>query len=327
MPPGATDAERKAAPRAPATVVITQRVKPGREDDFRDWQDGINRASASFPGFLGTEVVPSRDEVGEWTVIYRFDSKPHLEEWLSSSERQEILDRGSDVFEAEQSQRVLIGEREEDFVTVVVTHPVDPDLVDEFLDWQERVTAAERTFPGFGGAEVFPPVPGLQEGWTTVFRFDTEDHLNAWLESPERRRLLDESAHFRDFELHRIGGLFGSWFSFGRDDAEVPPEWKTALSVLVGLYPTVVLLTLAINEVWENGELWATLLLGTAVSVTLLTWVVMPIVTRALRFWLVPDPSRASRRLDAIGAALSIGFLTLAAIVFWLVTTQIWTPP
>jgi uncharacterized protein len=105
------------------------------------------------------------------------------------------------------------------------------------------------------------------------------------------------------------------------------PKWKTGLSVLVGLYPTVVLLTLAISEIWPGGPLWATLLVGNICSVSLLTWLVMPVVTRALRFWLVPGHQISRARLDFIGAAASIGFLTIAALVFWLCTTQIWHLP
>lgn len=322
------DAAAEAAQRAPATVVLSVLVERGREDEYRRWQEAINRTVASFRGFIGTEVVPPRDEGAAWTVIYRFDSKHHLEAWLASSERRQILDRGSHLLRAEPTQRVLMGEREE-FVTVVVTHRVPPDLVGEFLDWQQRVTAAESTFPGFGGAEVFRPVPGLQEGWTILFRFDTEEHLNDWLSSPERKKLLDEGAQFQDFELQRVASPFGSWFSFVGEQvkAEPPARWKTALSVLVGLYPTVVLLTLGISEIWEDGALWETLLVGNILSVAILTWVVMPIVTRALRFWLAPDPRREGTRLDAVGAAVSVAFLTVAAVVFWLVTTQIWALP
>ena len=328
MPPRGTEAEPEAARPAPATVVVSERVKPGREDDFRQWQEGMNRAVASFAGFLGTEVVPPGDEGGEWTVIYRFASKPHLEAWLASSDRGEMLDRGADLFDGAASQRVLIGEREEEYVTVVISHPVGPNLVDEFVEWQQRMTDAERAFPGFGGSELYRPVPGVQEDWTVVFRFDTEEHLNAWLESPERKRLLEGGPHFQEFDLHRVANPFGSWFSFGGGaEAEAPAKWKTALSVLVGLYPTVVLLTLGISEIWEDGELWETLLLGNVLSVSLLTWVVMPTVTRALHFWLSPDPRSAGGRLDAIGTAASIAFLTVAAFVFWLVTTQIWDLP
>lgn len=89
----------------------------------------------------------------------------------------------------------------------------------------------------------------------------------------------------------------------------------------------MVLLTLGISELWEDGELWETLLLGNILSVALLTWVVMPMVNWGLGFWFEPDRGRAGRRLDVTGAAIAIAFLTIAAFGFWLTTTQIWTLP
>ena len=97
--------------------------------------------------------------------------------------------------------------------------------------------------------------------------------------------------------------------------------------MLVGLYPTVVLLTLAISALWKKSELWAALLVGNILSVSLLTWVVMPIVTCALRFWLTQEGGRRSARVDALGALASVAFLTVAAAVFWACTTQIWHLP
>ena len=71
---------------------------------------------------------------------------------------------------------------------------------------------------------------------------------------------------------------------------------------------------------------WCSRLVGNILSVSLLTWV-MPVVTRALRFWLVAEGNRTSPRLDALGALVSVGFLTFAAFVFWLCTTQVWHLP
>ena len=323
----ATRADPGAERGGPATVIVAQRVKTGRVEDFRRWQDDLNRTVAGFAGFLGTEVATPSAEDQESTVIYRFDCKPHLEAWLDSSERKELLGRGADLFDGPASQQVVVGESDEDLVTVVVTHPVDPERETEFVAWQERVFDAMGTFAGFRGSQLFRPVSGVQDEWTSMFRFDSHQHLDDWLGSSVRRKLLESGEHFQTFELRRLSNPFGSWFDFGGGGAEEPAAWKTALSVLVGLYPTVVLLTLAISEIWPDGELWETLLLGNVLSVSLLTWVVMPIVTRALHFWLAPEPGRAGPRLDALGAAVSVVFLTLAALVFWLVTTQIWTIP
>jgi uncharacterized protein len=46
---------------------------------------------------------------------------------------------------------VLVGERDEQLVTVVVSHPVSAEYEQQFLDWQQQVTAVERKFPGFRG--------------------------------------------------------------------------------------------------------------------------------------------------------------------------------
>ncbi len=61
-------------------------------------------------------------------------------------------------------------------------------------------------------------------------------------------------------------------------------------------------------------------------SVCLLTWVVMPVVTRVLRFWLEPGDA-SSGRVDTIGLVVSVGFLAVAAVVFWLATTVVWSLP
>jgi hypothetical protein len=318
----------EAEQRGPATVVIAQRMKPGREGDVRHWQEDVNRVVSDFAGYLGNDVAGSA-AADEWTVIYRFDSKPHLESWLASPERDELLGRGAGYFDGPAAQHVLVRDQDADVITVVVAHPVDPADEDDFLAWQERVTDAERQFAGFRGAELFRPVAGVQDEWTALYRFDTDEHVSAWLESAERQKLLDEGRRFKDFKLHRISSPFGSWFAppDGEEDGEGPAQWKTALSVLLGLYPTVVLLTLGISALWKNAELWVSLLVGNILSVSLLTWVVMPVVTRALRFWLVPEGHRANPRRDALGALVSLAFLTFAAFVFWLCTTQVWHLP
>jgi antibiotic biosynthesis monooxygenase (ABM) superfamily enzyme len=311
----------------PATVVVTQRVRPGRADAFRRWQDSINLAVASFAGFLGTEVMPPDAGGDEWTVIYRFDSTVNLETWLESPARQSLLEQASDLLSEPADQEVLVSEQEEQ-VAVVVSHRVRPEDEADFLEWQQRVTSAEREFPGFRGSELFRPQAGIQDDWAVVYRFDSAEHLDAWLNSNEREKLLAEGAKFRDFELRRITAPFGNWFASADDPtAPPPPSWKSALAVLIGLYPTVVLLTLATAALWSEADLWADLLVGNIVSTILLTWLVMPFVTRAMSFWLAPNPDADQSRVNVLGAAVAIGFIALSAVVFWLVTVVFWTLP
>lgn len=217
------------------------------------------------------------------------------------------------------------GDRREP-VTVVVSHPPVPGREAEFLAWQRRITAAERLFPGFLGSEVHPPIPGVQDSWAILFTFDSQQHLDRWLDSPERATLLAQGRAFEGFSVRAVPDPYGSWFPARDATRPVVPSWKTALSVLVGLYPLVVVLTITIAELWPGAPLWASLLIGNIASVALLTWVVLPVVTRVMRFWLEPeDPG--DRRVDTLGLAASVAFLIVAAVVFWLATTRVWSLP
>ncbi|WP_446224814.1 antibiotic biosynthesis monooxygenase [Nocardia sp. IBHARD005] len=321
-------ASKAVPPRpAPATVVITQQPLVGREVEFRRWQAQVNDAAATFPGFLGAEVTPPGDARSDWSVVYRFDDIVDLKRWLASETRDELLASGTGLFERPATQHVLVDEPDDEVVTVVVSHPVAAERETEFIAWQDRMTEAERTFRGFRGSGLHRPIPGVQNDWTIIYSFASAEHLDRWLESPQRKALLAEAPDFRDFEVHRIANPYGSWFPPSETGVEGgPASWKTALSVLVGLYPTVVILTVAIAEIWPGAQLWISLLVGNILSVSLLTWVVMPVVTRALGFWMRPGPRR-DPRTDVVGLAWSVGFLTFAAMFFYLVTRVFWTLP
>jgi heme-degrading monooxygenase HmoA len=112
------------AQREPATVVVTQPVKRGHDAEVRRWQETVNHAVGAFAGYLGNDVAPGGDD--EWTVFYRFDSKPHLMKWLASPERAEVLDRGAHFFAGPATQHVLIRGSDAAMVTVVVSHPPGP---------------------------------------------------------------------------------------------------------------------------------------------------------------------------------------------------------
>jgi antibiotic biosynthesis monooxygenase (ABM) superfamily enzyme len=312
--------------RAGVAVVVTQRVRPGLEAEYQEWQAEVDRAAESCAGFLETESLDRREDDVERSVVYRFDSTSRLQAWLDSSSRHALMSRGDHLFDQPPAQHVLL-DRDDDPVTVVVTHRVPAGKEADFVSWQQRITEVEQTFPGFRGSDLLAPVPGIQPEWAVVTTFDSAADLETWQASPRRQALLDEGQAFRDFQVRRIASPYGSWFGRGRSAAdEEAPDWKTALSVLVGLYPTVVLLTLGLGKIWPGAPLWASLLVGNILSVSALTWLVMPNVTRLLRFWLEPGPN-ASRRTDMTGLVVSVGFLTLAAVVFWLATTVIWTLP
>ena len=59
-----------------------------------------------------------------------------------------------------------------------------------------------------------------------------------------------------------------------------------AVATLVGVYPTSLLLSLTLGKIVHSWPLFARSLIIAGCMVALLTWVVMPNVTKLLRKWL-----------------------------------------
>ncbi|MDT5004921.1 MAG: uncharacterized protein QOJ24_2097 [Mycobacterium sp.] len=313
-----------------ATVIIGQTVRAGSEQAFEEWQKDLNREASKYPGFLAAEINPPTAVQPEWIVVYRFDSIAHVQAWINSATRQERLAAGQEFFDGPGTQQVLGGgaRHSAPLVTVAVSHHVPPESVDEFLAWQDRLRLAESTFPGFRGTEVFRPVAGVQEEWTTLYRFDTAADLDRWLVSDERRQLLAEGEKFADFKSRTIDNSFGSWFAFDEHGAETPPpsDIRTSVAVWVGLYPTVVLLSLALSPL--HMPLWLGLLIGNLFSSFVMTFVTMPYyVNPLLRHWLRPPANVPESRTNWRGIGISVAALAFWTVVFYLVTRVFWHLP
>ncbi|MEV0296165.1 antibiotic biosynthesis monooxygenase [Nocardia sp. NPDC050710] len=313
-----------------ATVIIGQKVLAGSGQAFREWQEHLNTVASGYPGFLGAEIAAPTAVQPDWVVVYRFDSVAHLQDWLNSSARQDLLEKGRQYFDGPATQQVITGgtRAANPLVTVVVTHRVNPDSVDDFLEWQARLSREEAAFAGFRGTELFRPIEGVQDEWTALYRFDTAANLATWLTSDRRRELLAEGEKFSDFELRTIDNSFGSWFAFDEKGHEVSPpsDTKTAIAVWVGLYPTVVLLTLALSPL--KMPLWLGMLIGNLLSSFTMSFFTMPYyVNRLLRRWLRPPPEAPAVRTNLEGIAI-VAALNLAwVVIFYLVTRTFWTLP
>lgn len=175
-------------------------------------------------------------------------------------------------------------------VTTTVTRRVTPGHEPAYEEILEGLIAAATGFPGHLGVEVFrPDAPGGE--YRTVYRFDSPEHLRAWLDSPERAAWLARA------EPHAAGAMqsryltgLESWFTLpARPGAPPPPPWKMAILTWVTIFPLITGVVLALDPLLDGFALMPRLATTTAVTVPLMTWVVMPRVTRLLRPWLYPN--------------------------------------
>lgn len=202
--------------------------------------------------------------------------------------------------------------------STVIVQRVRPGCEEAYREWSCEINTACSKFPGFVDLEVFEPAEG-QECFVIVLRFASEAEGNAWHNSEICRSLLEEARSFlEEAVMHSPSRVFGGWFGGANVDlSKDPPKlWKDALTVLLVLYPTVMILTLYVTGPLLKGWSMATsMYVGNFLSVSLLTWVLMPWATRVLSFWLTPvKNSGVSNTLK--GLALVIGLQLLMVGLF-----------
>lgn len=206
--------------------------------------------------------------------------------------------------------------------TAVIVHKVPGARVSAFLDWQKGVTEAVESCAGYRSTDIFPPAGGAEGEWVVLVNFDEEASLRHWLTSPVRQQWVER---FREeigaFNLQVAPGGFGAWFSGCMHDqgAGAPPAWKMVLVVLLGLYPTVMLLTLFPGPFIQPLGLAVSMLIGNALSVSLLQWVVMPVLNALSASWMAAK-GESKRTRNTVGTLVILIVLIGLTLCFRTIT-------
>lgn len=268
------------------TVIIARRPAAGRELDFERWLRRLADAAERAPGHLGAEIQPpDTSHPSEWVIVYRFESVACLDDWLGSDERSELLHEGGDLVEGAAREQIVATGTETDGadpVTAVASFRLRPDAAPELPGFYRRLVHELASFDGFLQCDLFEPVPGVQHDTVIVFAFDTRSHLDVWLESPERSDLLATLDPYLDSErvLNVVGG-FGGWFGPG-----AVRRWKQASIVLLALFPTSLLIGALRREWLPEIPFVLGVFVSNVIGIAILTWVLMPWLTRIFDRWL-----------------------------------------
>jgi hypothetical protein len=292
-------------------------VRAEKADEYQRAQTAITDAARKFPGFIGTEVLgPIPGLQAEWVAIFRLESNEAMKRWLDSPEHTQLAAR-IEACLSEPSHLLLLAsdDNAEPTVAMVFTHRVAKDKIEDYLEWRRKAIAAQAHYPGYLATEFFRPHGTFQNEWVDIVRYRSVDDLNRWMASEERQALLRElDPIVESMHAHPLTGLEG-WFALNREPGTIsgPPPWKQALAVLFALYPTVMVLRV-LNPLWRNLSVAEAMLIGNFLSVSLLTYLVMPRVSRFLSFWL--EAPTHDWKNEALGlSTVAIGLL-LFVLVF-----------
>jgi antibiotic biosynthesis monooxygenase (ABM) superfamily enzyme len=299
---------------SPAVLIATAKIRPGSEDAFAAWKGRHDQAAAAFPGFNSSDIMPPGDHDDTWTILLNFDSRENLSFWQQSATRAAILAElaplttGGNLGEIMQPDSTALAQPGTT-VTQVIFSRVKPGMEEGYRSWAARIQQAQARYPGYQGMYLQPPAKGGTH-WITMLRFDTPDHLSAWIAAPERAALLGESKAFIESEeLLRLATSFPGWVRIDPETGKGPPNWKTALLVLLGLYPIVVLELLYLNPLLAGLLPALGIFIGNVLSVAATSFLTMPFFVRKFDWWLFPDGKKYSRPNTVGLAILAVVFL------------------
>ncbi len=316
--------EEAPAPKGAVTIVTQTRVRPEHTGDFARWQDETSGIVATFPGFIKQTVIPPSPPVqADWVILQRFASTDTAVAWLNSEQRLKRIE-GAGPMLVGRDDINIVDDGESGVlpspVSAVISTRVKPGQERAYRAWEQRIAAAQSKAPGFQGYRFEPPVPGVQEHWLAILRFDTEANLQAWLDSPERHALLREANPFtEEFHARIVRSGFDQWFPVPAGGRPPPAVWKLNMIVLLVLYPVVFLFSFFVQAPFLSGRaglpFGAALFIGNVVSVLLLTYLV-PWTSERFSWWLQPvGPNR--RWIEIAGAAVIVALYGLMVLAFW----------
>lgn len=79
-------------------------------------------------------------------------------------------------------------------VTGIVWRRVTPGREAEAEEVMRKLMALSRQTKGFLGSEIFPPIPGVQDAYVVLYRYNSGASLRRWLASDQRQQYLKEIA-------------------------------------------------------------------------------------------------------------------------------------
>ncbi|SRR5580765_2800275 len=296
----------------------------GTDAEFRAFAEALDSSARRSRGYLHGQVSVLNPGRLDRAVAATFESEGDLHHWLD--EGMPVAGRAWASRPLRKSLDILVDPEPSPPGVGIFVHTVEPDSVQGFIAAQTQLAELSMTFSGFEGATLLEPAYDTGP-WVSVTRFRTEGQLQGWLHSPERSGTLPQLRSHLTEDFHAVARTpFGSITRLQDGVTRVTPKWKTNMVVLLVLYPTVMLLSRFVDPLIRKlgTDVWLTMWLSQLISVSLLTWVLMPWGTARFRWWLDPVDGARARPSVAGAAVVVAGYATCLAIFSSVTWLQFW---
>jgi len=181
-------------------------------------------------------------------------------------------------------------------VTVIVTRKAKKGKISEFEEWMDGIIHEAMKFEGHMGVNIIRPSDLSDPEYVVIFRFNTYENLTKWEKSEIRKEWLKKSNEVAEGEplVEKQTGL-EFWFTprsgieninADKAPAAVPPRYKMAIVITGIIFVLVSILLPQIRQLTIGLPVLLSTLVGVVIMVLLMTYVIMPSVTKLLRPWL-----------------------------------------
>jgi antibiotic biosynthesis monooxygenase (ABM) superfamily enzyme len=195
----------------------------------------------------------------------------------------------------------LTRDQDEGPITVIVTRTAKKGKIKEFEEWMDGIVHESLKFEGHLGVDVIRPAEQSKPEYVIIFRFNTLDNLLKWERSQVRKEWLEKSKDVVEGEdkVLKLTGL-EFWFTpssahqtqrevndnEGGQPVNLPPRYKMAIVTTGIVFVLLNTLIPQIEQLTVPLPLVLSSLLGVIIMVFLMTYLIMPSVTRLLKPWL-----------------------------------------
>jgi antibiotic biosynthesis monooxygenase (ABM) superfamily enzyme len=275
-------------------------------------------AGAKFPGFWSGEIIPPDEahESHDWKLVQRFSTADQAKAWQQSEPRNKLVTELSGSGAIKLSDEIAHFDSTFGNVATAIVTDVKPGMEDEYFAWETKIQTVQAGFPGYRGAYLQPPPPGRTGQWATLLRFDKPETLEKWFASPARKELLAEANDIvLGTKFQSMSNSFPGWFPVDKETGKGPANWKTAMLVLLGLFPVVMLEIRFLTpfEAGWNGSLKS--FINLVISVIITTWVTTPIFIKQSMWWLFP--SKEDPSADLKGTLIMVALFVAEILLMW----------
>ncbi|MEM7225797.1 MAG: hypothetical protein AAF495_22655 [Pseudomonadota bacterium] len=172
--------------------------------------------------------------------------------------------------------------------TATFTQKVDRAFEQAYEALLAGIYQEARAFGGIQSREVIKSETGSYLDYRLILHFESAAALRRWERSSERRkwmtRLTALAVHTSPWQV--LTGL-EAWFTLPGQGALVPPpRHKMAVVTWLALFPLIMVIAILLEALFGELPILLHAFIASALAVPLMTYVIMPRMTRLFRSWL-----------------------------------------